>query len=241
MKKLFTLIAAAMLCVGAQAQSVNIHLTNGKSIGFSGSEVQYVDFNETNAASSGTFWIKFKGCSVYWASRNIGAENDYDYGKFFTWGEADGFSPISYDGDYNFYPQNREFKEQNIISFVDGAQKNWGNPWTVPSVKDVNDLLNNTQSYYTTYQNTGITGRWFVGINAETNKPDSIFFPAAAQLIYDKWTEVGRFGCYWAKEQADKEHGNGLFFGTEPDNSYRIYNAELKWHGLPIRAVRSTK
>ena len=52
MKKLFTLIAATMLCVGAQAQTVNINLKNGNTICYSADSVENVDFNETLALNT---------------------------------------------------------------------------------------------------------------------------------------------------------------------------------------------
>lgn len=239
MKKLFIVLTATMLCTVVYAQTVNIHLKNGKSICYTGNDVESVDFSETCSASSGTSYVRFKGCSAWWASRNLGAQKDSESGYFFTWGEKYGFSVTSYNENFDYFPQNRQFNtsEYNVVKFEDAAKYHWGQDWRVPTVQDINELLDNTVSYWGFHED-GIIGRWFVGRDWKTNQEVSIFFPAANELVEGKWTDVGRFGCYWASTPAnDKDYGCGLFFGSEDGNVY-IYNAELKWHGLPIRAVR---
>lgn len=263
MKKLFTLIAATILCVGAQAQTVNVHLKNGSSICYSGSQVDYVDFDEEmdlDAAGLESFqWATIGG--LRWARTNVGAANPWEPGKYFRFGQRQGYTLDDVANNSSI-----EFFEKDWTPRVDG---NWTssnypaglpNGFRVPSVVDFNSLITSTTQRWGTCDNyrtgtqywlSSMSGMWFIA----TDRSDSIFIPAVSLLHegvmatsehYDgpagHW---GHFGCYWTSDSKDKNSACGLFFGSEEpvfeqrinNNAIdgRLENTEYKWYALPIR------
>ena len=101
MKKLFTFIAATMLCMGTQAQTVNIHLKNGTSIYYSGNEVEFVDFDENmDLDSLGVERLVSKKIgNRTWLTTNIGAANPWEPGNYYRWGERKGYTLDSTKGE----------------------------------------------------------------------------------------------------------------------------------------------
>ena len=120
----------------------------------------YVDFN----LPSGTMWAK----------KNVGATNEYDNGLFFAWGETVGYTPDQVTGsstphkdfsmyDYQFftdidieqqkltitkYNTNSNFGPVDGLTKLetidDAARTNMGGSWRMPTVEEVNELLDNT-------------------------------------------------------------------------------------------------
>ena len=265
MKKLFTLIAATILCVGAQAQTVNIHLKNGSSVCYSGNQVEYVDFDEEmNLDSLGVERFEFAIIgNLKWARANMGAANPWEPGKYYRFGQKQGYTLDDVANDSKI-----EFFEKDWTPHVDGSWSNSNYPtgmpsgFRVPSVADFNSLIASTTQRWGTCDNyrtntqywySSMSGMWFIA----TNKSDSIFIPAVSLMHegvmatsehYDgaEGHGGGHFGCYWTSDSKDKNNGCGFFFGSEEpvfeqrintnnDITNRIENTELKWFALPVR------
>lgn len=156
------------------------------------------------------------GLNVKWATCNVGATKPTEYGTFFAWGET---SPKEvYDMDsYKWYDSTmsstvssyERFSKYVSDSFNpnkdnktvlekedDAAASNWGGDWCMPSLSDVNDLMNNC--YWTdtdNYLNSGVAGILAISkINGNT-----IFFPFAGEYSnYRKQLDKqGLSGYYW--------------------------------------------
>ena len=128
-----------------------------------------------------------------WACCNVGASTPEGYGNYYAWCET---QPKSvYDVDtYKYYNDNTGFV--NIGSDIagtgyDAATANWGSPWRMPSLAQIQELLNNCTSTWTT-QN-GVDGRKFTGPNGGT-----IFLPAAGDRLNDELRSLGLNGNYWS-------------------------------------------
>lgn len=261
MKKLFTLIAATILCVGAQAQSVNIHLKNGTSIYYSGDSVQYVDFNETlEVPSTNINFVKIGNYS--WADRNIGASQIWEPGLYFCFCEKKGTSLDDVAADNYALPfDDVTYKTRNIES----NPSNWKpNGYKVPGVTEFNNLIDNSNIYWGRADDptwgdstdSSMSGLWFVS-KADASK--RIFIPAVGLMHEEVYATSehyngeeghggGHFGCYWTKDSKDKDYGCGFFFGCEDpvfekkinvnEITNRIENTEYKWYALPIRPIQ---
>ena len=80
-----------MTAMSAGAQKVIISLTSGDVVSYDASEIKNVKFAEKHE------YVDL-GLSVKWATCNVGAENCYDYGLYFAWGETTGYGSDTNDG-----------------------------------------------------------------------------------------------------------------------------------------------
>lgn len=127
---------------------------------------------------------------LLWATCNVGAENPEDYGGYYCWGG-------SKDKDLKDYyaPQ---YYMTSLPTSEDTARRLMKGNWRMPTQKEVQELVNNTDSIWTTINN--IKGRLCTSkINGA-----KIFFPASGQyyLSYGYYGESidfqngGKVGTY---------------------------------------------
>jgi hypothetical protein len=97
------------------------------------------------------------GLSVKWADRNVGAENPYDAGLYFSWGNVDGHA-VDENGNvmdgYSFdeytYPTTLggQYKGGELDAGHDAATANIGEGWRMPTADEIDELVENTDHYY---------------------------------------------------------------------------------------------
>ena len=112
-----------------------------------------------------------------WATTNIGASTEYEYGLFFSWGEINAktnYSPSSYTN-----------------GSLDTAEELWGNYWTVPSASDFEELIN--KCTWTTTTRNGIKGSEVQGPNGNT-----MFLPWSGWINSTVIISKGSEGIYWS-------------------------------------------
>jgi TPR repeat protein len=165
----------------------------------------------------------------YWADRNIGAENPWDWGYYFWWGDTIGYERkngrwVASDGSNSNFSFNKgntftyglsesELRRLGWItpdgvlsSDHDAAHKHWGGGWRMPTKADFKNLVNKCNWQWTIMN--GVEGYVVRGRGKYASK--SIFFPAAGQG-YD--TSLGHSGSY------------GYFLSSVPYSD--SYNARL--------------
>jgi len=182
----------------------------------------------------------------YWATCNIGAESETDYGWYFAWGYAEGCVRNSNNDGWVLASDGTTEKEFNITNFpnrissdissdfVDAAAANWGSPWKLPTKDELNNLKNNCT---VTYVTTGVKGIRFTGKDDYSNK--SIFLPAAGYGDGSGLYDAGIYGYYWSSVQGNSNYAYGLGFNPE-DGSLDVYNFN-KYFGYTVRPVRSSQ
>lgn len=95
------------------------------------------------------------GLSVKWATHNIGAENSYEAGDYFAWGETSPKETYKWS-NYKYIEINDQdtvFPKYNILEKFgpvdqkgtleksdDAAVANWGDPWRMPTFDELNEL-----------------------------------------------------------------------------------------------------
>ena len=125
-----------------------------------------------------------------WATCNVGASKPSDYGLYFQWGDTVGYTADQVgkgDGKKKFASDWSDYKWGKSPNFTkytttgatldfedDAAHVHMGGSWHMPTPDQIQELLDNTTSTWTTQE--GVSGRLF------TSKMDgskSIFIPAA--------------------------------------------------------------
>ncbi|MBR5686227.1 MAG: hypothetical protein IKX18_08765 [Muribaculaceae bacterium] len=211
MKKIFTLIALAVMALAAQAEMIDGH--------------EYVDLG----LPSGTLW----------ATCNMGADTPEGYGGHFAWGETE--AKDVFDNNYKWLFEGKYTKyctdsDQGYNGFTDGkteldpeddaAYINWGTSWRIPTEEQQKELMNNCYWEMTTIN--GVNGRLGTGPNG-----NSIFLPAAG--LISSWSNDQGSGAAYSSRNID-ELIHARFMGFDSD--YLLYSGgSARSFGFSIRAV----
>ena len=234
------------LCNRASYLSFNserIFVTNfNRSLGHSirpvrAREYEYVDLE----LPSGTLW----------ATCNIGANNPWEFGAYFAWGEIE----PKYEDDYDWSAYKWcEGTERSITKYCtnggsctddaypdgkvelepmdDAATANWGSDWQMPNLAQCLELLNPN---YTTEMWTQQNEVYGIRITSKRNGK-SIFLPAAGDPP-NGWLDRGIiFGSYWSRN-LDTHASESAYMLNISFESIRID----KWYrcnGYSVRPVR---
>ena len=167
-------------------------------IGTNANDKDYVDLGLT----SGTLW----------ATMNVGATSETDYGSYFQWGDtvdkrnADcTWTSYKYcNGSYNTltkyntstsYGENPDNKTTLDLE-DDAARANMGGDWRMPSPALMEELISETNNVWiTNYNSSGINGRKF------TSKKDTskyIFIPASGLRDDSSFDSQGSDATVWS-------------------------------------------
>lgn len=183
-----------------------------------------------------------------WATMNVGASNPLDYGLYFKWGETKGYAANQAEIVYTIDNYKLSINTSDIDSFTkynsektilkledDAAHVNMGGDWHMPSPKQINELLDNTTSEWTTLNNVS-----YMTFTSKKDTSKSIFIPAAGYtmnsgLVYGNGIE----GNFWPSMLSDNHISNGytLYFysgGAELGTDNRNYK-------FPVRGVINKK
>ena len=185
------------------------------------------------------------GLSVKWATCNLGAEQPWEYGGYYAWGETttkssyssdnykygNGSKMIKYCSDWSYGYQGFTDGKNTLESNDDAAYKNKGSEWRIPTYDELKELIDNCTWVWTTHN--GING-YKVTSNKTGFKDKSIFLPAAG----DNGTTNNTTGYYWSSNNqlgynmADR--ANYLSFNESTIKMSYLY----RYYGYSIRPVR---
>ena len=181
------------------------------------------------------------GLSVKWACCNVGAEEPWEYGGYYAWGETEEKSDYDWDTykwcngssdsmtKYCTYSGFGRVDNKTVLDPEDDvAHVKWGGSWRMPTLEEQIELL-----YECTWKRTelnGVNGCKVTGPNG-----NSIFLPAAgcrggAELYYR-----GTLGYYWSSSLRDSNSDSAysLYFS----NGYHAWNYYYRYYGLSVRPV----
>jgi hypothetical protein len=176
-----------------------------------------------------------------WACCNVGASAPEEYGNYYAWGETQPKSVYNWDTNRwgSAYNKLTKYNTESDFGTVDGkttldasddaATANWGVPWRMPSLAQIEELLNNTTSTWTT--ENGVYGRKFKGPNG-----GSVFLPAAGLRWYSGLRDAGSYGYYWSStlNESYPECARSLGFGS----GYAGWYDYSRYTGQSVRPVR---
>ena len=181
-----------------------------------------------------------------WATMNIGAEEETDYGLYFAWGETQGYSGITDEkqfswSDYKYGTSSSNLTKYNSTDGLttlepsdDAATVNWGGKWRMPTDDQINELLNTencTNEWVTNYNGSGVNGRLFTSVRNE----NKLFAPSAGYCYEGLLFRVGEYGDVWscALSSAYEDYAQYLYFDS--GGAGLPYGG--RYRGLPVRSV----
>ena len=183
-----------------------------------------------------------------WAKCNIGAEKETDYGYYFQWGDIVDKSNVDcswatykhckgfYDNltKYNTstdYGENPD-KKTTLDPVDDAARANMGDGWRMPTLDEIQELLDNTdKEWIKDYNGTGVNGRKFT---SKTNG-NSIFIPAAGLRSGSLYFYQGYFCDAWSSSVNILDPFNAWDLVFSSGNFLVTYMS--RGYGLSVRGV----
>ena len=163
-----------------------------------------------------------------WANINVGANSPEEFGDYYAWGETETKSVYT-TSTYEHYKNSSYVDIGYDIrgSEYDAAQAKWGDKWKMPSSTQINELIANCTSEWTTVN--GVNGCKFISkING-----DSIFLPAVG-YCESGVSSIGTSGYYWACDKVTDKN-NGYNLGVK--SSGPSLNAYSRYYGFALRPV----
>ncbi len=147
----------------------------------------------------------------YFATMNIGATSETDFGGYFTWGGtyANG-EGITWNDAFNN-------SSVDLSGDTDTATKFWGSNWRMPTYQESLDLTDcmGTANWRDDYDGAGTAGMLAISTVYSGN---SVFFPAAGECDEDngcgKVGTEGLQGCYWTSKHSSGVLASFLHFLT---------------------------
>ena len=183
-----------------------------------------------------------------WATCNIGADAPEEIGDYFAWGETlpksmydwstykwsanssgkmTKYCSAQYHAENGFHDDKYKLEAED-----DAATANWGSSWCMPGDGEINELIRECNSFWTTQG--GINGRVFAGRSGGT-----LFLPAAGYYGGSSLYGAGNYGYYWSRDlktSSNRSWGaNNLDFSSE-----RVRRSEYgrdRYCGLSVRPV----
>ena len=176
-----------------------------------------------------------------WAICNVGANNPWEYGGYYAWGETEEKSNYEWNtykwcngssksktkyctnGRYGTVDNKTVLDPQDDVAHV-----KWGGTWRIPTKAELNELSTNCIWTWTTQ--SGVPGYSVTGPNG-----NSIFLPAAGVRDGTEARGRGGVGCYWSLSLSS----------DDSDGAYALcfVNGDQKWNdgdrsnGLSVRPV----
>ena len=191
----------------------------------------------------------------YWAETNIGAENPWNYGYYFWWGDTVGYNRVkdvweATDGSVSGFSFEKDsmhtcgkditaLKQEGKITVdgiltmkYDATQVLWGGRWRMPTDQELRGLVNKCDWIWTTMN--GVNGYVVRGRSDYTTA--SIFLPAAGIGYEDLLRNVGAEGYYWSSvPEPDDDGGSyGLFFHS----AFYYTSYYNRRRGMSVRPVQ---
>lgn len=185
----------------------------------------------------------------YWADRNIGADNPWEAGLYFWWGDTTGHRPSGTTFGFNFSSDNSaiytweksvsELQSAGWITSVnvlalshDAAHVKWGGSWRMPTLQERDVLLSKCDWNWTTMN--GVNG--YIVRGRGTYASNSIFLPCAGHGFEASLYDSGSIGSYWSSVLYN-ERNNARFLYFDSIRHGTSYSYRPRYIGFPVRPV----
>jgi hypothetical protein len=172
-----------------------------------------------------------------WADRNVGAKTETDCGDYFAWAETKSKKEYSWEtykfgSKNNLKKYNDKDKLTNIKLTDDTAQVIMGSDWSIPTKKQFQELIDNTEhEVIENYNNSNVDGMLFVS----KHNDNTIFLPCAGVIKNESNDAIYVDGLYWMSN-------------IDPNDSYNAYHLYFwdtslytvvtdRCYGLSVRGV----
>ena len=174
---------------------------------------------------------------LLWAKTNIGAHQEYEVGNRYSFGETQTKTYYKEDnykwldqttGQYTKYVNSGKYADYKteLEREDDAATQNWGEPWHMPSLEDIEELCRYCSSRWEKVN--GIYGRRFIASNG-----NSIFLPAGG-FIYSYNQYYNELGYYMTTHVESDAKCRLLYFSSSTVTTKWI---NIKCEGYSVRPV----
>lgn len=161
-----------------------------------------------------------------WATMNVGANSETDYGLYFAWGETEGYTADQISGtatphkafawsDYDLTEDSGSTMSKynatdgkTVLDIEDDAvAANWGGSWKMPTEAQFQELLNTANCTNTWETVDGVNGRLFTSVR----NGNTLFIPAAGDALNGSMYSVGKYGSVWSSSLSSSNVKGGRF------------------------------
>lgn len=157
-----------------------------------------------------------------WATMNVGASSETDYGNYYKYGLG--------ASQYNNAQANYTGNESPLSSSADTAVQVWGGGWHMPTIEQMQELIDNTTyQWVTNYKGSGINGGTFTATNGAV-----LFIPAAGVWFNGSQSGVGDYGYCWGSSPNGSNSAYYLYFH---DDGYKRVHNDNREGGYAVRPV----
>lgn len=194
MKKLLFSTIAVLAVAAGNAQILNVHLSNGLTVKYDIEKVDSLDFSPEGSVN-GVEGAVDLGLSVLWAECNVGASSPEEYGTYYAWGETEtktyfdqyNYSRHAGDGSFNSIGSNITGS-----SYYDPARKYLGEPWRMPTISEMRELVEKCSWSKTTSNDVA-------GFMVTSSNGNQIFIPASGAWM-DGRLDAVTYASLWTSE-----------------------------------------
>lgn len=208
---------------------------------------------------------------LLWANKNIGASTEEDAGLYFQWGDTQGYTAEQIGVDKQFNSNWTDYKwgiDSNFTKYNstdglviletadDAASQIMGSDWKMPTMKDFQELVSNTDIYFISTDDSEVQATYRGDVNDRFtfpmqdtmkgmkfyNKSDHFkyIFISASGYVIDGSIQSNLVYCkLWSSSFYENNVGYAwrFYFGA-PGGSGNVLN-DNRYYGFPIRAVKS--
>lgn len=181
-----------------------------------------------------------------WMKSNVGATKPSDFGKFFQWGDTQGYDgaderPFNW-GDYKFGNDNSLTKYNDtdhltlLESSDDSAAAATSGQASMPTKDQLQELINNTEHRWLRLAN-GVNGMkfWKKDTEEPTDGNSYIFIPAAGYCSNGSRYGVGSWGYVWSSSRNESDAYSAWYMRF--DAGYVGINGYYRCIGCSVRGV----
>ena len=165
-----------------------------------------------------------------WASWNVGASSPEEFGGYYAWGETeekDVYDWSTYTHCDGSWETCHHIGDDIAGTEYDVAHVKWGGSWHMPSVDQIDELLDDCTCTWT--QQNGVNGTLVTGPNGNT-----IFLPATGYRERGYLFYAGEEGHLWSSEPYASDDVLCLNFNSR---EWVRYGNGGREYGFSVRAV----
>ena len=184
------------------------------------------------------------GLSVKWATMNVGAKTEEDYGHYYMWGSITPNTPdecnwantpfnngaASYDTTYFNSVKDTVIPNKVLAKEYDVAVQIMGGDWRMPTKDECQELYKNTTQSWVTIK--GVNGKKFT---SKTDTTKYIFIPAAGYYYNGLVSEVGNNGYIWSST-ISSPYNNARFLKFKATTCSA--STTERCYGMSVRGVK---
>ena len=230
----------------------------GKTLNGSGTIGRAVNITDLSWADESLtalpMWEDTEGYKYYFTSMNLGADAETDFGKYYAWGELEGYRPTGNTFSHSFgwptyhwsnddgsvFSKYNDKDGKTVLEAEDDAAAMWiGGGWHIPAKEEWKALLDNCDAvWHENYNESGVKGWLFTGRGPYVT---SVFFlPAAGNVGGSELGSYNYYVYYWSSTCSDTFDTSYHLYNNGPAMFLLMDNLE-RYIGTPIRPILKIK